>query len=64
MSQKDYIALAAAFKREKPAKTVHEDRYIQWTRDVLSVSAVLAGDNFKFKKDVFLRACDFEIETY
>jgi len=55
MTRKDYIAIAAAFRVERPGK-VDASLYYQWHKDLLSITDVLQYDNPRFNRERFLRA--------
>ena len=59
MTKKDYIALAAALKAQRPTGDT-ELAYIsrhQWYHDVMAVMEVLRADNPKFNRNTFTTAC-------
>ena len=57
MTRKDYIALAAALKREKPGTNWDPNKRVQWNLDVQAVAFVLRGDNPRFDQNRFFAAC-------
>jgi hypothetical protein len=63
MTKKDYIALAAALKRMKPAlgptdsAKLHAVSLHQWSHDVVAIMEVCRGGNPKFDRNKFVTAC-------
>lgn len=61
MTRKDYIELAAAFRRSRPlemgAPEKRNDAAAQWLRDVGSIARSLAAENPKFDQGRFIDAC-------
>jgi tRNA(Ile2) C34 agmatinyltransferase TiaS len=64
MSQKNYEAVAAAFKREvvliatlREGSEIRKSATFSVENLIASMVAVFATDNVKFKEDVFRRAC-------
>ena len=66
MTQKDFIALAAALKRTMPVYTgdkghadygIHGFVYDQWRDDVMAVIGVLTQANPRFHRGRFIAAC-------
>lgn len=58
MSRKNYKRLAGALHREKPAPNWSPNKHVQWTQDVRAVADALAGDNPRFDREKFTRACE------
>ena len=56
MTQKDYIALAAALKRTKPLRYDGSAQSMQWRDCVMAVMDVCAKDNEAFHRGKFLKA--------
>ena len=56
MTRKDYVAIAEAFKMEKPDGTT--ESIYQWRYDVQAIARVLKEDNVNFDYDRFYTACD------
>jgi hypothetical protein len=59
MTRKDYIAFAAAFKKEMPGANWDPNKRVQWALDILAVAAVLQADNGRFNRARFLTACGY-----
>ena len=59
MTRKDYIRLADAFARSRPDEDIPPASpvWLQWRADVHRVADALAGDNGRFDRDRFARAC-------
>lgn len=62
MTQKHFIALAAALKKTRPNHQDDDLLRLQWIKDVKAIAAVLLVQNPKFKLDLFLKACGGLIE--
>lgn len=64
MTKKDYIALAAALRAQRPedVELTAYDTMTQWQTDIRAVAHVLARDNPAFAMARFLKACGLEGE--
>jgi hypothetical protein len=64
MTRKDYVAIATAMNRNKPATDNDTDRAahnmvrLQWASDCMAIADTLAEDNPRFDRDRFYRACE------
>ena len=64
MTRKDYELIAKAIKAAKPSDSTMADyaemtRKLGWRNTVHSVAEALAGDNPRFDRERFLKACGF-----
>ena len=63
MTKTNFIALAAALKRQMPMyvrgddASIHAIAYHQWCHDVIAVIGVCEQINPRFRKDKFITAC-------
>lgn len=61
MTKKDYILLAAALKRARPAQSAQVERYNAWLDCVIKITMALAAERDKagasFDKTKFYGAC-------
>lgn len=58
MTKKDYIELARALARAQARTRLWGSE--QWKACVEEICHVLAADNERFKRNVFLKACGYE----
>lgn len=64
MTRKDYILLACALRRSRPAEQYHKTSKlaydlltVQWQADCHYMAGVLAADNPRFQQQLFLDNC-------
>jgi hypothetical protein len=62
MTKKDFEAIAAALKREKPGANWDANKHVQWNLDVRAFANVCAASNPRFDRTRFYRACGMEVE--
>ena len=58
MTQKDFVAIAAVLKYEKPVDP-QGDTYFTWSAIVHNMAAMCMASNPKFDRRKFFIACDY-----
>jgi hypothetical protein len=59
MTKKDYIAIAACLKANKPLLKEHQDAHRTWRRICEDTANLLSRDNSHFDHNKFLEACGY-----